>query len=167
MVLQKCRASLGVPLQYPPWTSRKTVLLRGLRAGPREKDVLDVCFVAATQKHPSLSPAELRAKLWVNVSQSVERLPWSLEPPCFSQNSLAYSYHRDVVLSGMRGSCSRTQSAGRFQVMHSVFPWVLLPPMLVHCFPLQLGGETDGFCAGLRAFFLEQIGCKSDGASSS
>ena len=95
------RASLGVPLQYRPWTSRKTVLLRGLRAGPREKDVLDVCFVAATQKHPSLSPAELTAKLWVNVSQSVERLPWSLEPPCFSQNSLAYSYHRDVVLSGM------------------------------------------------------------------
>ena len=95
------RGSLGVPLAYRPWSSARGVALRGVGPGARERDVIDVCFVAALKKYPQLSKQELIQRLWANTSQAVERLPFALEPPCFSQNSMAYSYGRDCVLSGM------------------------------------------------------------------
>lgn len=79
----------GCPLAFGnPWTDTRPTL-RGLAGTGRQKDILDVAFLSSCHQlglHPASREAEEAARghatgslgLLVDVSQSVQRRPWSL-----------------------------------------------------------------------------------------
>ncbi len=78
-----------------PWT--ETARLVGVPTSPRMTDLLQVAYFAWLKQttDPSKKPE------WcVDISQGVERKPWSEVPRTFGQTSLEYSFSLDRVLDG-------------------------------------------------------------------
>ena len=93
------RASLGMPATAKPWT--KDASLRGVPPGERVRDVLDIAFQQATLHHPGMDRKELLKNLWCDISQNCDRgLRYTFAVPCFTTNSVAYSFGQDACLSG-------------------------------------------------------------------
>ena len=74
---------------------------RGMTNSERQRDVANVCLYAAHTRYPTIPLDQLVCRLWCNVGQSVERLPFRLDAPgTWTSSSLWYSYQKDVVISG-------------------------------------------------------------------
>ena len=95
------RSALGISASYKPWTSRKGLELNGLTDTERVPDVLDIAFQQARVDHALLSEPDLLRNLWCDVSQNCDRgRRYSFDVPCFTTNSLSYSFSKDCTLTG-------------------------------------------------------------------
>lgn len=98
----KARGFLKVRADFAPWTSQRGIRLIGVH-GQRERDMIDIAFVAACQKAGlGYSPCSIPklGDLQVNLSQSVARKPWSVGAKLATQttSSKTYSFLLDRVL---------------------------------------------------------------------
>lgn len=104
-------AESGCPMAFEhPWTD-SGALLRGLAGTPRQKDILDIAFLSHSHRlnlHPGSDEAKEAARssvpgglgLVVDVSQSVERHPWSYERlHTVTTSTRAYSFSLERVLA--------------------------------------------------------------------
>ena len=95
------RTRFAMPRSASPWCANAE--LKGVPACARVRDLIDVGFgIQMCQSPPETTTKELAHGLWAELSTSVSRIPYKRGAPhVFRQNSYAYSYDRDVVLSGM------------------------------------------------------------------
>ena len=68
--------------------------LRGVPRRDRLMDILDVTWAI----HVRETPKKLD-KLWVDLSQNVDRRAWGIHPGTFTRGSLPYSFSADRVLT--------------------------------------------------------------------
>jgi hypothetical protein len=92
------RDSLGMPHDYKPWTSHARLL--GCPDSARCRDIIDVGYFAYQKTLQSSMPTPKEIRWVVDISQGVERKPWSHEPATLFQGSQLYSYSLDRVLDG-------------------------------------------------------------------
>ena len=73
---------------------------RGAAGTTRECDVVDIAWQHALKCHPDLTPTEVSEGLIVDISQSVNRVPWCLNKVrSLTGSSKLYSFARDEVLN--------------------------------------------------------------------
>ncbi len=94
------RAAECIPKSSRQWTSRPHVTLSGVPDLPRLHDILDTCFAIAQKANPNQPQASIVRNLWCDLSQAVQRRPWSKGLRTAVQNSVNYSFQHDCVLSG-------------------------------------------------------------------
>ena len=95
------RGTLQLPATATPYTGKSEISFGGHTMNQRQRDLLDCAFAARRSDMPDTSTStELRAGLWCDISQAVQRRPWGLRPPSICRNTCLYSYEHDVVLTG-------------------------------------------------------------------
>ena len=69
------RRKIGLAIGAKPWTSQKSLV--GVPGGARVRDVIDCCFwkLRAAAKNKGKRTDDIVRDHWVNISQSVDRLP--------------------------------------------------------------------------------------------
>lgn len=93
------RRSIGMDLTAKPWTSRIRTQLTGLNATERVRDLIDVAWFSATKDAADHIELErIQKHLVVDVSQAVDRRPWSMSFSTLTTNSECYVYHLDRTL---------------------------------------------------------------------
>ena len=94
------RNGLQLAADARPWTGRKGVTFGGARLTERQRDLLDCAFGARRSSMPHDATTEaMRQGFWCNISQSVQRKPWSTKPPTACRNTQAYSFESDTILT--------------------------------------------------------------------
>jgi hypothetical protein len=112
------KEKIGISAAYKGWTSMPGTKLFALPKRDRVKSVLDVAWASRCKTSPAHSTkAALAENFWVDASQAVQRKPWSVGMRCLTTSMLAYSFEKDVCLSGydmirlqapfVFGTCSR------------------------------------------------------------
>ena len=72
----KVRGRMGLAAGATPWTWRAAVHVVGCTPSERQRDLLDVAWVARRSAFPDTAlTREIRKSWWVNLSQSVQRHP--------------------------------------------------------------------------------------------
>ena len=94
------RHSKNLPATSQPWTSRKGVRLMGVPTTPRTLDVIDTCVAVHLGKHPDIPLQTLCKNMYINLSQSVHRLPVAAACPTPSTSACVYSCLKDQIISG-------------------------------------------------------------------
>jgi hypothetical protein len=98
--LNQVRTKHNVPKTSKPWTSKPGVVLRGVPDSDRMRDVIDTCFAVERSKAPDMKLQDLLCGLIVDVSQQVNRQPWSRIGRTALPSSILYSFEHDSTLSG-------------------------------------------------------------------
>ena len=100
------RAKLGLAVDVHPWTHPSDGPVPQLKGVPactgRVADVINCCYWKLRKAAPRNSVAEVVAEKYVNISQSVDRLP-ACGPSitCFTKNAHIYAFDVDATLSGL------------------------------------------------------------------
>lgn len=99
------RATLRVTPSFKPWTSRTSTRLHGVPPTcSRVMEMIDICYIdimKQNQARPAaeqLTDDELVLGLFVDLSQAVQRRPWSYGVRTLHKRALIYSYQIDCVL---------------------------------------------------------------------
>jgi len=102
------RSSIGMPPGHVVWTD--TARLLGLPPNSdRYKDLIQVAYYN-WKRHQGVAVVH-KPKLCVDLSQGIQRRPWSQAPRTLGQTSLVYVFALDRVLDGE--DRLRTLAAGR------------------------------------------------------
>ena len=97
----KIRDELGMPANACPWTTRADVNFGGYQMTERQRNLLDCAWGARRRQLPdTVSTEDMLKGWWCNVTQSVQRKPWSATPPTPCRQTRAYSFEHDVVVTG-------------------------------------------------------------------
>jgi hypothetical protein len=87
------------------WCELPGIKLKGLPDSERMRDVLNIGFLLRMKQAEAqdlrLTTDELVYDFWCDVAQGVQRKPYRYgSPPTFKQNTIAYSFAEDLVLTG-------------------------------------------------------------------
>ena len=97
----QARNRLGLPADARPWSGRSKVRFGGFRLTERQQDLVDCAWAHRRASQPNdTTTAELRKSWWCNISQAVQRKPWSSAPPGACRSTLSYSFEADTVVTG-------------------------------------------------------------------
>ena len=88
---------MGMPADLHPWTSQDP-MLQNVAVGPRVLDLLDQAYFAWCLHCQKLRMSVSSNRWFVDLSQGVQRGPWSSAAPSFNQSSAPYSFFFDRVL---------------------------------------------------------------------
>ncbi len=101
----KVRHGLNMPKDSHPWVG--THKLTGVPLSARQIDLVEVAWWAWKEqtRHDVGFKVSQVPRWFVDVSQSIERMPWGIRPGTVTQWSRIYAFHLDKVLDGEDG-CS-------------------------------------------------------------
>ena len=95
------RHKLGLAADAKPWTGRRGVTCGGYRLTERQADVLDVAWASRRSMMPENTTSDqLRENWWANLSQAVQRKPWSEVVHTTCRSGIEYSFQADTILTG-------------------------------------------------------------------
>lgn len=84
------RGSLGMPPDHKPWTQHAKLV--GVPARDRFRSTIDVAYFAWLKQQANDKPVPRMPRWCVDISQGVERKPWSSTPRTLLQHSLTYVF---------------------------------------------------------------------------
>ena len=94
------RSKHNLPKQSKSWTGRPGICLRGVPNLDRVHDVIDCAFSIHRAKNPKASTKELVDGLMVDISQAVQRKPWSVGARTVTTRTHFYVFSEDCSLAG-------------------------------------------------------------------
>ena len=155
----KMRSKMGMPVDVKPWTSQDPELTN-VSPTPRCLELLDIAYFGFLQHCQQASKCVSELKWFVDVSQAVQRTPWSVRPGVFTQSAAPYSFHFDRVLdSEDRTKLQACQIASSTKERHTVQPKSpphCLKPSHVYIFSNFLASSMRSFeKSALQAWLLE------------
>jgi hypothetical protein len=86
------RAAHDIAKSSSPWTGRPGARLRGVPQSARCMDLVNVCYAMEHKKAPLASSATITTNLRCDISQAVQRKPWSYGSRTFLSSSFIYDF---------------------------------------------------------------------------